>query len=172
MVGRVLQHLAGIGAALAISASAAQALSCMPSGISDSYLKAASADAEYNVIKGRLTFNQLKLDRRLDAITRNNSGGSVEVTAQLQGAALGATGFTIPANVQVTLGLTCFGPWCPRATTDRDVIVFAEKVDGGLRVSLDACAGDLHSLTPESEHEVLTCHQGGTCIPRSEQLNR
>ncbi|MBT8153851.1 hypothetical protein KMP13_08075 [Epibacterium ulvae] len=172
MAGRILRTLAGLGVVLTFAASSAHALSCVPSGITDSYLHAAASDAEFNVLKGRLTFNQRKLDRRLETIVRSNSGGTVEITAQLQGAALGAVGFTIRANVQATLHLTCLGPWCPRATTDRDVILFAEKVDGGLRVRLDACSGDLHALTPESEQDVLTCHQGGVCIPRAEQVFR
>lgn len=152
--------------------STALALSCLPFGITDSYLNAAQSDAEYNVLKGHLTFSQTELDSQLERARHKNGGTPVSINARLRGFALGAQGFDIAATVDVTLKLNCLGPWCPHATSGRDVIVFAKKSGNTLSVTMDACSGDLYALTPEEEHEVLQCHTGGACLPREALWNR
>ncbi len=162
----------GAIAAVMLGIQPALALSCLPSGITDSYLKAANSDSSYNVIKGRLRFDQVSLDRRLRKLRNDQRGGSIVVAARLQGQALGAAGFTIPANVQLRLHLQCLGPWCPGASSDQDVIVFARQADDQLIVELDACSGDLHQLTDQTEQAVLSCHSGGECLALNDLILR
>ncbi len=159
-------------AAVMLSTQSALALSCLPSGITDSYLKAANSDSSYNVIKGRLRFDQASLDRRLQKLRNDQRGGSIVVAARLRGQALGAAGFTIPANVKLRLQLRCLGPWCPGATSDQDVIVFAKQAGDQLIVEIDACAGDLHQLSDEAERAVLSCHSGGECLALKDLFER
>lgn len=165
--------ISATGAALVLlSGQLALALSCLPSGVTDSYLKAAHSDETYNVIKGRLRFDQKVLDRRLQILRNDQRGGSVVALAQLDGHALGDTGFTIPAKMKITLHLQCLGPWCPGATSDQDVIVFARQAGDQLIVELDACSGDLHQLTDQTEQAVLSCHSGGECLALNDLILR
>ncbi len=157
---------------LGLTAQSAQALSCVPWGITDGYLHAAQSEDDYNVLKGRLTFDQRKLDRQIEAIRKTMGGRGAHVVAQFQGTALGTNGFTIPANLVVTLKVDCIAQWCPSVTSGREVILFAKKVGDQLEVSQDACSGDIYGLEDEVEQDVLACHRGQECLPMEEQWRR
>ncbi len=143
----------------------ALALSCMPFGVTDAYLKAdASADA-YVPVLGMLQFDasavpQVDWDRQGEVPPRTT------IAAVFKGHALTQRGIEVPLASDVTLEVECSGPWCP-SPKPGPVLAFLRKTeDQGYAVSINACGGFLFgSPSPEQISAVEDCLAGRACRP-------
>ena len=159
-----VESLAALGAG-----TSAQALSCAPWGVTDAYLKAASSNRSYAILQGRLSFDE----RRLPRAPASNPNAAPPVTqfrGSFNGALLGAQDFDRAVRADVVIEVQCMGPWCGRAKSGVEYLIFAEQRGRDLIVRFDPCgqfafAGNIHAL----RKQVLDCHRGTACVPLAPQ---
>ncbi len=142
------------------------ALSCLaPDGVR-LYQQAAASPRPYLVVLGQ--FHQAELD----AVTLSNGPGYDETAAAPQivhnlrftGQALTRRGFTFDFDRQVSLKLTCLGPWCTGLPSDAQTLAFFDVTDGGHLLELTACGGMAIQYPDKATLQaVARCHRGGAC---------
>ncbi|MEL0439134.1 hypothetical protein [Phycobacter sp. K97] len=155
--------------ALLGAGSSASALSCGPWGVPDAYLAASNSSRVYAILQGRLTFDE----RRLPRAPASNPNAAPPVTqfrASFNGELLGARDFDQAVKADVVVEVQCMGPWCGKAKSGVEYLIFAEQRGRDLIVRFDPCgqfafAGNGHSL----RKQVLDCHRGKACTPLSPQ---
>ncbi len=155
--------------ALVGAGSPAFALSCVAWGVADAYLKAASSNRAYAILQGRLTFDE----RRLPRAPASNPNAAPPVTqfrASFSGDLLGARDFDQAVKADVVVEVQCMGPWCGKAKSGVEYLIFAEQRGRDLIVRFDPCgqfafAGNGHAL----RKQVLDCHSGKACVPLAPQ---
>ena len=154
---------------LSLVGGSASALSCVEWPIENAYTRAAASEEVFNIFKGRLTFDQTKVDdfKVYDAndFSSERHTKSIRINATVDGYALGKRSFSTGAQVQtpVILEVGCIFDNCSYVPNDREIILFT-RLEGDDRVAyFDACGGDSYSLTSENEKTLLSCHRGGTC---------
>lgn len=150
------------GSLLALSAGPAAALSCMPWGPADAYLEAAGSDSVYNVIAGRLRFDETLLPRS-HSENPNDTPPLTRIPAQLSGKMLAGKHFSQRVNVPVVLEVECLGPWCAGLASGQDYVVFAQQRGAELVVAVGACGGFAFDDSAQVRRQVLDCHRGKAC---------
>jgi hypothetical protein len=145
------------------------ALSCVDSNISSEYRIAAASEEVYNIFKGRLTFDEAKLDdfREYDANDFNSERHTktIRINATVDGYVLGQRRFSTGAQVQtsVILEVVCLFDNCGNVSSGSEMILFT-RLEGNDRVAhFGACGGESLRLTSETETALLSCHQGRKC---------
>ena len=120
--------LRGVAATLvvAVSASPAAALSCLPWGPTDAYLEAAGSSHVYNVIAGELRFDETLLPRS-HSENPNDMPPLSRIPAQLTGKLLEGKHFARRVSVPAVLEVECLGPWCAGVHSGADYVMFAEQ---------------------------------------------
>ncbi|WP_293573595.1 hypothetical protein [Phaeobacter sp.] len=154
-----------------MAAGPAAALSCLPWGASDGYLQAEASDRAFLVVAGTLHFDQSALPQA-PAQDPNNVPPETAIAARLAGAQLTSKGFSQPVDLALTLNIRCLGPWCGSAEDGQSYLAFVEQRPTGLVLDMRPCGG-AGFADPEgtAAAEVLTCHQGGPCVPLVDQLS-
>jgi hypothetical protein len=168
---KLFRSLAIIAASFATSGAgtSAQALSCVPWGVADAYLKAASSNRSYAILQGRLSFDE----RRLPRAPAGNPNAAPPVTqfrGSFNGALQGARDFDRKVRADVVIEVQCMGPWCGKAKSGVEYLIFAEQRGRDLIVRFDPCgqfafAGNVHRL----RKQLLDCHRGKACVPLAPQ---
>lgn len=128
---RVLTSLAFV-----LATGPAVALSCLRPDVTRTYQMASEAEESYVVASGELRFDERRLpendgtrqDRRI-----------VTIPARLEGVSLSRAGFTTPFARDITLEVTCFGPWCGGAKSGVLYLAFLEKRGRDYVMSADPC---------------------------------
>jgi len=85
------------------------------------------------------------------------------VDAFFSGQQLGRNGFLRPLQQEVTLHVSCYGPWCAGALSDRDYVAFAELREGQLVIETNPCGGFLFPASTDIEEDLLRCMRGEVC---------
>lgn len=134
----------------------AQALSCLTPDPQTTFDRVAAAEEIYYVAYGRFGFDQSRMP--------GMNGTPTSVPATFEGTSLTRDGFTAPFTADVTLDIGCAGPWCGGISAGREMLVFLEKRDDGLHLSLPACA-DTAFDTPDPAllDRITTCFRQGFC---------
>ncbi|MGJ8545945.1 MAG: hypothetical protein ACSHWZ_10920 [Sulfitobacter sp.] len=133
------------------------ALSCVRPSAVRSFQEAQASVDSYVVVKGYLNFNAKDMPTP-------ETINPAPVAARLRGSALGAGGFALPFDQQVTLSLACFGPWCATAPARTEVLAFLRRAEAGYVLDLNPCGGNLFAQpSPEMLREVAACGRGETC---------
>lgn len=114
-------------------------------------------------MRGTLLFDE----RDLPVTDWDDQGATpnlARIDAFLSGEQLGRNGFVRPFQSALTLEVSCSGPWCAGALSDRDYIAFVEmRDDGAYAVQTNPCGGFLLPLTAEIEHDLRACMRGDPC---------
>jgi hypothetical protein len=138
-----------------LTASQAQALSCLRPNAATSFDQASASEFPYLVLTGTLT---------TPPASGTTQGKPVSLVGTLTGQGLTADGFTAPFDGDVVLQVTCSGPWCGSVPTSGPILAFA-RIDGATPViEIDACGGWLFPAPDQAMMDRLTtCMQNGAC---------
>ena len=151
-------------AATVIPASA-QALSCLPWGVTDAYLEAAASDDPYLVVAGKLSFDEGLLPVT-DWERQQETPPLTAIPARLEGKSLTSHGFSQVFGGDLLLEIGCAGPWCAGAKSGVDYVAFVELRGETGVVTVGPCGGNLFDASsPEVTQQVLSCHKGNVCKP-------
>lgn len=149
-------------AGLMALAQPALALSCRAPDIARDYQRAAESEDTYIIVKGDLFFDEAELPDRMDQRT-SRSRDSVDVAAWMVGHSLTKDGFTKRFERDVTLRVSCLGPWCG-STSKGDHLAFLKLEDRNWVMELNPCLGMTYGMpTAEQEQQALDCFRGDTC---------
>ncbi|NNE79029.1 MAG: hypothetical protein HKN18_02045 [Silicimonas sp.] len=150
---------------LVLFAGPVQALSCLPPDAVGLYVYARDSDSVYSMVRGKLYYQREPMRPVPDPTGKDN--GVAESPIRLVGMGLGLDGFTVPFDRDVTLSLTCLGPWCADIpVTGKEVFVTLRHDGDRFVIDQSACNGNAIEATQESEARLITCHRTGTCETR------
>lgn len=143
---------------LALTATNANALSCLRPDAVRLFEMVRDAEASYYVVKGRVSLleaaNAPDPETEKPAMTR----------ARVTGRALGAGGFATPFEQDITIAATCLSIWCGSAENLKDDLIMGlELTDTGPVLNIGPCGGDQVTWDQSGEDRLLACHQGGIC---------
>ena len=149
--------------------TAAQALSCLPPGMAQSFQRFDAADELYRVYQGRWqALEPIPSRDRITDLELQGNGARPTIRYRFLGRSLGLNGVAGRyqlLNVEVTP--QCTGPWCSGYPKDNEPqIVFLQDVhqDGGtLRFNPGPCGGASFPATPENLDTFVSCLNRGPC---------
>lgn len=155
-----------LGAALlALLPLQAAALSCLAPMPQDLYARAAEAPQTYFAVAGTLRFDPALLPEGLPAPDGPQPPALTEVPGRIEGMGLGPGGFQHPFAADVTLDVTCAGPWCGSLTGRDELLAFLRQdADGSLHLELGPC-GPFGIRNPHASvlDTVAACFAAGGC---------
>ena len=144
-------------------AQPAWSLSCAPSDIARDFHRAAKSDDSYIVVRGDLFFDETALPHRQDQ-RQSRQRDKTDVEAWLTGYSLTKDGFTRRFERDVTLRVSCLGPWCG-GTVKGPHLAFLRLEDRNWVLQLSPCPGMAYANpTPEQEEKALACFRGEPCV--------
>lgn len=160
-----MTRAAPLAALLAVLATPALSLSCLPPDVARSYQRAAEAEEAYVVVSGVLRFDETRLPKA-DMSAQQDTPPETKIPARITGMALTQSGFDHAFDREITLNVLCFGPWCGGAKPDIRYLGFLQKTDTGYELVADPC-GSFAFAEPGDDmlHRVEQCFQGGPCKP-------
>lgn len=143
-----------------LSASQADALSCISPDVARTFNQVSAADETYVVLLGSFEFEPPKTPRR-----NINNPAEVRVTSVFRGQFLGAEGFGDAAPQDVTLHFSCMGPWCGSLPDSGETILgFVERTSQGFVFDIDPCYSKAFvSPSPVDIARVEACMRGEDC---------
>ncbi len=153
---------------LGLIPSVAQALSCLPWGVSDAYLRAEAAEASYVPAIGTLRFDE-DLMPLAQLKNPNDLPSNATIPATFSGHALVRDGADVPLTVDVTFEVDCVVHWCGWASSGQ-VIAFLRKDGPHYTLSMGPCGGDVFSKPDAAAlREMRQCVSGQSCVPSLER---
>ncbi|MCH2165799.1 MAG: hypothetical protein MK098_14280 [Marinovum sp.] len=143
----------------------AQALSCLPTDVAETYKNLAESETRYTLVVGKFDFDKTKLPQT-DFDNQTNTPDLTEVAARFLGRSIQKNGFTKRYERHVTLNVHCFGPWCGGIESRQPWVAFL-NIDGDQpTVEVTPCGGDLFPYSEETEAQVLACFRGEPCVSK------
>jgi len=149
---------------VALSATPALALSCMPYFPEQAFLDAQASSDRYVIVHGRLDFNpadlpQVDFNHQEDVRPDNMFG------ATLTGFSLTGSGYNARFVREIRVNAQCFGPWCAAIQSGEDYLVFLKKQDGYL-LEINPCGGMAFAQPSERIlRRIHGCLLGDECAP-------
>ena len=142
--------------ALALVAGQAQALSCLAPDPVTSFNRANDSDLPYIALLGRITVTG-PVPAEITA--------PLTLPARLTGAGLTEEGFTAEFAEEITLNLTCAGPFCGFLPGAEPVLVYARVDEGAPVVDLAPC-GEWVFPAPDADltETLAACMRGEACL--------
>lgn len=145
-----------------VSPLPALALSCMAPSVTRSFDRFAAAEEIYVVVKGRVTFDARLLPQGMQA--DRDPPQMTRVPAVLVGKSLNKNGFRLPFEQDVTLEVTCLGPWCGGVKNGEDLLAFLRKTDAGYALAITPCGGSAFGAPKLAQlKQVAQCYRDGSC---------
>ncbi|MEM6938512.1 MAG: hypothetical protein AAF943_13870 [Pseudomonadota bacterium] len=143
------------------SSTPAFALSCLAPEVARSYDRFAADPADYVIVRGRISLEG-KLPR---ALSPSQSFPDVTlVPARLVGKSLTQEGFRLPFDKELTLEVSCLGPWCGSLADGEDVLAFVRRSEGAYYLAVPPCGGSAFGAPKAAQiKRVKLCHQRGVC---------
>lgn len=140
------------------------ALSCLPHGVTDAYLKAAAAEEGYVPVLGRLDFDA-DLVPKVDWDKQAEVQALTLIPAMFKGEALTVRGIERAFETDVVLEVQCFGPWCPQPQPG-EILGFLRRTSLSYVLHTNACGGFLFGQpTDKQVKQVKNCLAGRDCQP-------
>lgn len=148
-------------AALIVSASEASALSCLRPDVARTFSEVAASEDIFVVLLGEFAFDTPPSTETGDI----NAPRGVSFPARFVGQALGAEGFGGAVALDMTVALTCAGPWCGQmAPQGTPTVAFAEQTDAGYVLNVGPCGGRAFpEPEPEDIARIEACMRGEGC---------
>ncbi|MFQ6553713.1 hypothetical protein AAD018_015355 [Aestuariibius insulae] len=148
-----------MAAGCAMIAGEAAALSCMQVTLEDAYEQAAASEETYHVVEGTFAFDSKKAPSFAET---GQAPEGAELPARFEGMALNTDGFTTEVETEVTLAITCAGPWCGGIEPDVPLIAFLRVDDDRLVLDATPCGGSAFGQPDEAMRQtLLDCVDGG-----------
>ena len=95
-----------------------------------------------------------------------NGPAETSVRGRVEGRALAADGrFTVPFASDVTVTVSCAGPWCGSVAGTGERIVFLRREGTGWELRVEPCGGWLFEADRAREAAIAACMTGGACVP-------
>ncbi len=161
---------AGLAAALIFGASQAQALSCMRADIERSFNGWVEADETYYIGVGSLRplGDVPDLPDAMDPTGGFEDKEPVTALYQFSGRLLDGR-FGQPADLPITVSVTCLGPWCGNFPAAGAEGLMALRGVGIQNLTLDmhACPGSI--FPADTEATVNECMRDGRCAEPARQ---
>lgn len=150
-------------AALVVISGQAQALSCLRPDPIATFQQLAAAPESYFVLMGELTFDESLLP---EAVSHNRISDPAPIPAYFAGKGLTQDGFVNDYYGNVTLQITCAGPWCGSASSGMEAVFFVPASDPPVTIEAGPCGGLVfQQITPATVDMLTSCMAGGTCTP-------
>lgn len=155
-------RLAAVVATALACASPVWSLSCVAPDIARDYKRAAESPDTYIVVLGDLFFDETALPGRMDRGATTQRDG-LEIAGWLRGRSLTGDGFTKAFERDVTLRVSCLGPWC--GSTGKGLhLAFLKQEKMDLVIELGPCPGMTYpDPSAEQQARVLSCFRGEAC---------
>lgn len=140
----------------------AAALSCAPYFVQNAFTEAAESADPYVVVEGELSFDTGELPQT-DWANQEQTPPRTKINARLKGYSLAEGGFNEPFRANLTLIVTCAGPWCPNPQPGL-ALAFLQRTEAGYELVQGPCGGFLFS-NPDFQmiRAVEICFAGGDC---------
>lgn len=142
---------------LAVLASQASALSCLPPNIARTFNQVNDAPDVYVMGLGVLTAT--------GQIPKYKEGKPRHISAQFKAVFLGTSGLSAEQDMAVTVDAICYASWCggfPK--TDEKMIAFLKKTGAGYRLESNPCDGHFKIAPSPKEIRLLQkCLKRGGC---------
>ena len=144
-----------LAAALALVAGQAQALSCPAPDPVNTFNMANASDLPYIALAGRIT---------VTGPVPSEMTGPLTLPARLTGYGLAEEGFTAAFDEEISLNVTCAGPFCGFLPGTEPVLVFARVDEGAPVVDLAPCGEWVFPAPDAALTETLAaCLRGEAC---------
>ncbi|WP_371169411.1 hypothetical protein [Aliiroseovarius sp. 2305UL8-7] len=140
----------------------ALALSCMPYNAIAAFKDAATADEDYVVVVGELSFDKRKLPK-VDWSDQMAVQPDNILPGKIRGKSLTRKGFTNDFTRDITINVQCAGPWCASLTEGR-YLTYLKRVNGTYTLAVNPCGGFAFA-DPDKDtlKRVTACMQGKRC---------
>ncbi len=143
-------------------AGEAAALSCARVTIEDAYENASQSEATYHVVEGTFAFDGKRAPSS-SGLLGGQPPESEELPARFEGLALSEDGFTTEVETDVTVAITCAGPWCGGIAPDTPMIAFLRVEDNGLILEATPCGGWAFDNPDDGMRQTLLGCIDGSC---------
>lgn len=138
------------------------ALSCLAPSVERSFAQFDAAEEVYVVVHGRLTLDEKDLPKNL-GLDQNPPRLTI-LPGRLRGSSLTKAGFVLPFDQELSLEVSCIGPWCGSARNGEDVLAFVRKDAEGYALAVNPCGGAVFGTPkPEMLKQVRSCLRTGAC---------
>lgn len=138
----------------------------MPFGLPDALHEVINAEEGYVAATGKLTFNERHLPK-VDMHHQDATQPLTRIKARLTGKSLTTSGFTNKTRIPLTLEVSCYGPWCARASSGKDVLAFLKQTPTGYTLTTTPCGGHVfYEPSRKMLETVERCYLTGQC-PKS-----
>ncbi|MFP7569244.1 hypothetical protein [Marivita sp. S2033] len=156
---------AGLVACLASAAVPAWSLSCSAPDIARDYQRASKSAESYIVVMGDLSFDESGLPET-DWQNQRQTSPITDIDGRLSGHSLTRDGFTHHFDRDITLRVTCLGPWCGGVSEGLH-LTFLKQDGASLVMEVGPCPGWTYpNPSQETVERVISCLRGGTCEDR------
>ncbi|MBV7379879.1 hypothetical protein [Maritimibacter dapengensis] len=156
-----------IGLIAVCAASPALALSCLPFGPVQAFEEADAAEDVYTVVHGSLAFDQAKAPESYEQSREQTGLGSesepVTIPARVAGEALTREGFAGPWAADVTLEISCVGPWCGMVAPGDDVLMFLKRAGESYVLEVGACRSMAFGDARDEDLRAMEACLAGDC---------
>ena len=144
-------------------ATPAFSLSCVPADPVRDFKAAADSPLRWGIAVGRIDFDESRLPT-VDWNRQTEIPPQTDLRAQMVGHSLGSDGFVRPFQANVTLRVTCAGPWCAQPISGARYLAFI-KHEGGKRIVQATPCGAWSYINPPRIFldRLHTCFVGGPC---------
>ncbi|MGZ9812068.1 hypothetical protein ACXN5S_16520 [Pseudoroseicyclus sp. H15] len=153
-------------ASLALTATSAQALTCLRPDVATTFQEVAAAEERYMVLSGTLTFDDSLMPPPTLQTVPDGGLHPDPVPAEFTGSHLAADGaFSSPlAETPVTLEIDCAAAFCTSLTSPLEVLAFVQIDDGSMRLDATPCSDKIFmNPTDEMLDQVMSCTAGESC---------
>lgn len=151
-----MKHLL-TAACLALISTHASALSCLAPHVANSYLRADQSEAKVAILLGQIAFDGTD-------VTQDQMQEGITLPGRFTGVQLGPNGQSAQMTQDITVSLSCLGPWCGDISTAPNTVSFVDVTDNAYTITSNACGGVQFSADEPGVLDALqSCLSGGAC---------
>ena len=161
-----------LAAVFALVAHPALALSCLPHGITDSWLQASAAPEPYVIVAGRFQpqTGATPFPPADGSATGPDLPQSRDLVTPFEGQRWTGTGFGPVQQGTARLTLDCLAHWCGTLPEGPWIAFLRQDADGQLWTRLGPCDGLVHADTPGNRAAIARCAAGDRCLPLADMM--
>lgn len=141
-------------------AQPALALSCLRPDAVRLYEMARDSDDLFVMVRGKAEVT----GAAINLVPDNTRDQTATTTAVVSGTLLTSHAFGRDFNREITLEVSCLGPWCGGTDgLEREQFLAIQVREDDLVLRLGPCGGDVVNWDRDGERRMLSCHRGGAC---------
>lgn len=143
----------------------AVALSCVQVDVAGSFTAASQAEARYTVLWGNFSFTR----DTASAPTREGEAPD-PFTVRFSGKGLSASGFVDIKPRDITVAISCAGPWCGAFAPETNALAYVERTADGDFLRVGPCPQWVFENPGRADiAKVEACMRGDACEPSGQQ---